>query len=171
MESAISGLPDESSAPEPMARRHTGRILCTIVAPTCLLEPHGDMAFHSEDAAPVKAERTLLHVGRETTAVQQLIKRTFAHPAPTRGQSFYSQSVDTAPLFKMRWKLRHNMTLWDAVYRKRVLIVNQGASLLEYGTPGNNEPTKVYKLFFDLWEKFDTPLLSLPSGKVNPEEK
>lgn len=42
-----------------------------------------------------------------------------------------SQSVDTAPFFQARWKLRHNVTLLDAVHQKRVLTVNQGDAVLE----------------------------------------
>lgn len=42
-----------------------------------------------------------------------------------------AQSVDTAPFFHARWKLRHSVTLLDAVHQKRVLTVNQGDAVLE----------------------------------------
>ncbi|KAH9899772.1 hypothetical protein C8Q73DRAFT_680984 [Cubamyces lactineus] len=72
----------------------------------------------------------------------------------------YYGSVDTAPFFHARWKIRHNMTLLDAVHQKRVLTINGGESLLEYGAPGNNHPSKAYNFFFSLLEKFNTPELT-----------
>ncbi|KAI0375742.1 hypothetical protein BV20DRAFT_14017 [Pilatotrama ljubarskyi] len=40
------------------------------------------------------------------------------------------RSVDTAPLHETRWRIRHNLTLVDAVHQGRVLTVNQGKAVL-----------------------------------------
>ncbi|KAI0352852.1 hypothetical protein OH77DRAFT_740427 [Trametes cingulata] len=68
----------------------------------------------------------------------------------------YYRLAETAPLYETRWKLRHNLTLLDAVHQRRVLTVNQGAAILEYGAPGNNEPSRIYKFLFSLLETFDS---------------
>ncbi|KAI0660884.1 hypothetical protein C8Q70DRAFT_912728, partial [Cubamyces menziesii] len=83
----------------------------------------------------------------------------------------YYGSVDTAPFFHVRWKIRHNMTLLDAVHQRRVLTINGGESLLEYGAPGNNEPSKAYNFLFGLLEKFNTPELTKRKGEFRGKIK
>ncbi|KAI0776013.1 hypothetical protein BD413DRAFT_602527 [Trametes elegans] len=71
----------------------------------------------------------------------------------------YCGAVDTAPLFKTRWWLRHAATYLDGVHQGRVLTVNAGEAVLLYGRPGNNAPSILYNFFFWLLTRGDTPEL------------
>ncbi|KAJ8496080.1 hypothetical protein ONZ51_g1359 [Trametes cubensis] len=72
----------------------------------------------------------------------------------------YNRVVDTAPFLDVRWKIRQNMTLLDAVIQGRVLSVNQGDALLIYGAPGSNQTSKIYNFFFDILQRFNTDELN-----------
>ncbi|KAI0332747.1 hypothetical protein GY45DRAFT_442204 [Cubamyces sp. BRFM 1775] len=72
----------------------------------------------------------------------------------------YNRAVDTAPFLDVRWRIRQNMTLLDAVIQGRVLCVNQGDALLIYGAPGNNHTSRIYNFFFDILQRFNTDELN-----------
>ncbi|KAL1944248.1 hypothetical protein VTO73DRAFT_3433 [Trametes versicolor] len=114
---------------------------------TPLLRRHGEVQDEEDEVTP-------LRYGRISKAADTL-QRAFANDPIM----IYYGSADTVPFFHARWKLRHSVTLLDAVHQKRVLTVNQGDAVLEYGIPGNNTPSTGYKLFHELLESFDTPEL------------
>ncbi|KAI0335568.1 hypothetical protein GY45DRAFT_811022 [Cubamyces sp. BRFM 1775] len=135
MTSACEGLP------------HTGQ-LQPAAEQTLLLVDGDDRNGNVFEVAPMK----YAHVPRGA----DMLQRAFVNDPVM----VYYGSVDTAPFFHTRWKIRHNLTLLDAVHQERVLTINGGESLLEYGAPGNNEPSRAYNFFFSLLEKFNTPELA-----------
>ncbi|KAI0832526.1 hypothetical protein BC628DRAFT_325211 [Trametes gibbosa] len=72
----------------------------------------------------------------------------------------YYSSVDTAPFYAARWKIKHTLNLLGAALQRRMLTVNRGESVLLYGSPENNQPIKVVGFILKLLEKADAPELT-----------
>ncbi|CDO68708.1 hypothetical protein BN946_scf184652.g35 [Trametes cinnabarina] len=68
----------------------------------------------------------------------------------------YYSSVDTAPFYDTRWRIRHTLTLLDTVHQRRTVTIGHGASLLQYSAPGNDQNSGWYNAFFRAWEVFNT---------------
>ncbi|KAI9056587.1 hypothetical protein FKP32DRAFT_1479529 [Trametes sanguinea] len=93
------------------------------------------------------------------------IHRAFAEDTMMK----YYSSVDTAPLYDLRWRIRHTMTLLDTVHQSRTLTINHGESVLQFSAPGNDQNSIWYTTFFRAWQAFDTPELTkvrMPRGST-----